>query len=120
MSGLVNSHEHVVGIECEHDRDMPLAGELLHALVCVYPGYDWFILIRGGVVQVKIMSWSEKWGMCLHYSDIVHDANKRKKDIVRAAGEFLERANAIRGKNQGDKLKAIEGVPQKHIVRATL
>ena len=116
----MNEHEHLVGTDCEHERDEPMAGDMLHALVCAYPGYPWFVMIRGGIVQVKVMGWSEKWGMALHYKDIAHDANDRKRSIVRAAGEFLERANMVRGKANGDRIEALEGVPQADLVRATL
>lgn len=117
---MIGPDEHIVGIDCEHDQDMPMAGDILRALVDAYPGYPWFVMIRGGVVQVRISSWSHNWGMALHYSDIAHDANDRRRQVIRAAGEFLERARMARARATGEALQAIEGVPDKYIERARL
>jgi hypothetical protein len=113
---MLNPHEHVVGIECEKDGDMPMARDVLEVLVRNYPGYHWFVLLQSGVIRVSISNWSKNWGMLLHYKDVAHDPNHRAREVKRAAGEFLERANAIRGKSNGDKAGMIEGVPQKAIL----
>ncbi len=105
----------MVGYDCEHDRDDSMADEVLSILLTAYPGYDWFVTIRSGVMHIKILTLSDRWGMALHYNDIKHNAGARKKDIIRAAGEFLERANLHRGKARRDALKRIEGVPQRHL-----
>lgn len=112
--------EHIVGIECKDEADMPLAREVLGYLVFKYPGYQWFVYIAGGVVQIKISNWSDKWGMVMHMSQIAHDAAVRRKSVIRSAGEFLERANMIRGRATGEQVKSIEGVPQRHLARAGL
>lgn len=115
---MLDPHEHVVGIDCERDADVPMASDVLYTLVCAYPGYAWVVMIRGGVLQVKIGDWSQHWGMALHMNDIQHDAGKRKRDVLRAAGEFLERARMIRGQHHGAKPVSIEGVPDKDLARA--
>ena len=41
-----------------------------------------------------------------------------KREIIRAAGEFLERANIKRGKREmGQKTFKVEGIPQRDIGR---
>lgn len=107
----------VVGYDTEHDRDEPMAREIVNTLVTSYPGHGWFVLIKGGVVQVKNLDWSDKYGMVLHYSQLGSDANDRKKQIVRAAGEFLERAQVKRGGKTEQVVKHIEGIPDKHVAR---
>ena len=110
----------IVGFDCQDKRDEPMAGEILRTLVDHYPGHDWFVLIRGGVVQIKNQEWSNEWGMSVYYSDIAHDAQARKVGVVRAAGEFLERANMRRGARTGKRIKRIEGMPEKAVQRARL
>lgn len=114
---MLGPHEHVVGVDCEHDKDMGLAKDILEVLIKNYRGYHWFVVIRSGVIQVKISNWSGSWGMILHYNDISHDASYRAKKVKQAAGEFLERANKIRGTGDGEKVRHIEGVPDKAIIR---
>lgn len=108
-------NETIVGYDTEHERDEPLAREIVNTLSTSYPGHGWFVLIKGGVVQVKNLDWSDKWGMTLHYSQIVSDANDRKKHVIRAAGEFLERAAVKRGAKTEQVVRSIEGVPQKDV-----
>ena len=107
----------VVGIDCEHARDEGMAGEALRTLVQHYPGHGWFVAIRGGVMHIKDMEINPNWGMCLHYSSIKGDAAERAQQIVRAAGEFLERANLKRGASEGVSVKHVEGIPDAHIQR---
>lgn len=118
---MIGPNEYVVGVDVEKPEDQRLAEEILRVLIEAYPGHEWFVLIRGGVIQVKNMAWSDTWGMALHYRDVVHDAADRKKQLIRAAGEFLERANVIRGRRDYDqRLDQIEGVPDSHLARAKL
>jgi hypothetical protein len=114
---MLGPHEHVVGVDIEHDRDMGLAQDILAVLVNAYPGYHWFVVIRAGIIQIKISNWSGSWGMSLHYNAIAHDASERAREVKRSAGEFLERANMIRGRGKGELVKHIEGVPDKAIIR---
>lgn len=107
--------EIIVGYDCEFDSDNLMAEGIVRDLVDAYPGHGWFVAIKGGVIHVKDLDLNEKWGMCLHYSQIKGDANDRKKQVTRAAGEFLERANLARGKKTEQVVKSIEGVPQKHM-----
>lgn len=118
---MLGPHEHIVGFDCERDTDQKLASEMLATLVRHYPGYEWFLTIKGGVVHVKIPAWSDVWGMSLHYKDVAQDATIRDGQLVRAAGEFLERAHMIRGHaEEGKRLQAIEGVPDKALARAKI
>lgn len=109
----------VVGFECEHDSDDSMAGEMLQALCAAYPGHSWFVKIAGGIVHVKNLDFSDKWGMALHYGQIKADASERKRELLRAGGEFLERANQRRGAKT-ERHEHIEGIPLKHQVRAGL
>jgi hypothetical protein len=88
----------IVGIDVEHDRDDSMAMQMVQDLVSTYPCHSWYVVIRGGIVHIKDMDLHPDWGMALHYSQICADANDRKKQVLSAAGEFLERASVIQGK----------------------
>jgi hypothetical protein len=108
----------VVGYDTEHERDEPMAREIVNTLSTAYPGHGWFVLIKGGVVQVKNLDWSDKWGMVLHYTQLTGDAAVLKRQLITSAGEFLERANVKRGaKMQQEVVRQIEGVPDKDVGR---
>lgn len=110
----------VVGFDCENEIDDQMAGGMLRDLVDTYPGHAWFIVIRSGVIHVKDLDINDKWGMCLHYSQMKGDAAERKRNLIRAAGEFLERANLKRGRATGAVVTHVEGIPDKHMTRAGL
>ncbi len=110
----------IVGYDTEHDSDEALAGRILRTLCDHYPGHGWFVLIRGGVIQVKDMDIHPNWGMALHYTKVNHDAAVMKREVIRAAGEFLERANLARGRKTEDRALAVEGIPDKDMARARL
>lgn len=110
----------LVGIDVEHDSDSTMATDCVRVLVDHYPGHDWHVMIRGGVIHVKAMNIHPNWGMCLHYTQVKSDAQDRKRSLVRAAGEFLERANLRRGKREEGKTLHVEGVPDKQMARASL
>jgi hypothetical protein len=103
----------IVGFDCEHASDEAMAGQMVSDLCLAYPGHGWFVVVKGGVVQVKDLDLSDKWGMVLHYTQIKGDAQDRKRSLLRAAGEFLERANLRRGTKTDDVVTRVEGIPDK-------
>jgi hypothetical protein len=112
--------DNVVGHDCERVEDERMAGEILQTLCGHYPGHDWFVLIRGGIVQIKNQSWSSEWGMAIHYTDIAGDAKVRSQKVKIAAGEFLERAHMRRGAKTEERLSVIEGIPDRYVQRARI
>lgn len=110
----------IVGYDTEHDRDEPLAGRILRTLCDHYPGHGWFVLIRGGVIQVKDMDIHPNWGMALHYTQVTNDDKAMRQSVVRAAGEFLERAGIKRGEKGEEWGGSVEGVPDRDLIRARL
>jgi hypothetical protein len=109
----------LVGIDVEHETDAGMAKDAVRTLVDHYPGHDWHVLIKGGVIHVKAMNIHPQWGMCLHYSQVKGDANDRSKSLVRAAGEFLERAHLKRGARV-EETRAVEGISARDMARARL
>jgi hypothetical protein len=83
-----------------------------------YPGHSWYVVVGGGVLQIKNLSFSSRWSMVRKLKNIQHDAMVRKREIIRAAGEFLERANLKRGKREmGQNVTQVEGIPQRDMGR---
>ena len=107
----------VVGIDTEHVADEPMAEQMLADLCTAYPGHAWFVVVKGGIVHIKDLDLNDKWGMCLHYSQVKGDAKERKRDVLRAAGEFLERANLKRGAATGQTVRHVDGIPDKYMTR---
>ena len=86
-----------------------LGRDILNDLHQAYPHHRWFVRIDGGIVVVYNYLISGKWGMIHKLDDIMHDATKRRRDVQRAAGELLERANIRRSANNGiDRPEALE------------
>ncbi len=92
--------------------NLPLCREIGEYICAAYPGYSWHIRIDGGLLIIKNMSISSVNAMVRRYSDIAHDAKRRKQDVVRAAGEFLEAAHLRRGASEGVIAHQLEGVPK--------
>jgi hypothetical protein len=110
--------DYQVIVEADDDRDDSKAAEIATILCEAYPGHPWHIRVGKGVIVIKHLRLSAKFGMCRHYSRVTFDAKVLKHEIVMAAGEYLERAGMARGLDRGDKPKSVEGIPQKHLVVA--
>lgn len=90
--------------------NLPMCKEIGEYICAAYPGYSWHIRIDGGMLVIKNMSISSVNAMVRRYSDIAHDAKRRKVDVVRAAGEFLEAAHLRRGASEGVIANQLEGI----------
>jgi hypothetical protein len=104
-------------VEADDDRDDSKAAEIMRILTEAYPGYPWHVRIGRGVIIIKNMQLSDRYGMCRHYDRVTFDAGVLKRDIVMAAGEYLERANLYRGaKREHEVARPVEGIPERHQV----
>ena len=95
--------------ESADEANLPMCKEIAQHLTGAYPGHPWHIRIDGGMLIIKNMRISPVWSMARKFSDIAHDAKRRKHDVVMAAGEFLEAANMRRGRATGETAKVLEG-----------
>ena len=87
---------------------------VLEILCEIYPGHPWATRVDGGIVFIKHLGLGSNWGMVRKFNDLKHDATSFKKEIIMAAGEFLERASLRRGRNYGDEIQRVEGLPEKY------
>lgn len=63
----------------------------------LYPGYAWALQPdpRGGILNLRALKLHGTWGYVLKLVDIQHDPRRRK--LIAAAGEILERFHQPRG-----------------------
>ena len=87
---------------------------IVGVLSTVYPSHPWSVRVYDGGFFIKHLGFPSNWGMNCKFANFSHDAAVLKREIVMKAGEFLERANLKRGRNNGDEIKMVEGVPEKH------
>ena len=99
--------------------DMGLAKETLEVLEANYPNWQWTCGIAGGMVLIRstVVNWilrqagfKEAASICmaLKYSDM-GDATQRKKQVMRAGGQLLERANIARKSREIGNFEPIKG-----------
>jgi hypothetical protein len=72
--------------------------------------------VKGGVCFVRLLDKQLRgnWGICLKMRALDHDAAVFKRKVKFAAGEFLERANLIRGMaRRGEIIKHVDGLPER-------
>ena len=64
-----------------------------------YPGWLWLVVpdVEGGVLSILSLRLSGEWGYRFRTADISGDAKVASQQIVRAAGEILERFRVPRG-----------------------
>lgn len=102
-------------IYCDGDSELAkgVAKNAAEAIVSAYPNHSWTVECRGGCLIVKHADASglrQKIGMVRHMASLDHDAGVMKKEVVRAAGELLERAGLARGANDGSLVKRLDGL----------
>lgn len=97
--------------DTEQAQDMTMAKDIADTLFEHYPGYMWGVNVTSGVAVIKCLNISSLYGFVLKYKDISHDASFRKKEVLRAGGELLERANLARGvRRKGELVTAMDGI----------
>lgn len=93
-------------------KDIKLAMEVAESLNKYYPGHLWAVNAQNdqGVVDIKCLNISGKYGMRI----LLREYHKlspelQKKHVIQMGGEFLERAHLLRGANQFEGPKILEG-----------
>lgn len=95
-------------IEAKNPADLPMAKEINETLHLAYPNNSWWVRIDGGLVIIKHFSISGTCGMVRKYRDLAGDAMHRRREVIRAAGELLERAGLRRGAYEEQVVKKLE------------
>lgn len=73
-----------------------------------YPGFMWYVRADGGLIIIKCAALGNAC-MIRHIRHTDYDDNFFTKDIIRSAGEFLERGYIRRGKWDGVYAEKLDG-----------
>jgi hypothetical protein len=101
--------------EFENELGRNKAKEALEILTESYPGYSWKVDVKGGICFVRLLDLRLKgtWGMNMKLRDSDHDSAVFKQSVKFGAGEFLERCKLRRGRNNGDAITRVDGLPER-------
>lgn len=103
-----------VGYEGDTDALADDAKGILAIVWSCYPGHDWHVTCKPGIIFIRDLSLGANWGMNIRVREFEHDAAVLKKKIVMLTGEWLERAGKKRGRKDGDQeIVRVEGLPEK-------
>ncbi len=94
--------------ESESNLGHDIARNALAILNKYYPGFVWYVRSDGGVLCIKCNALGNAC-MIRHLSDVQHDAGRFSREIILAAGEFLERGYMKRGKWNGEYARKLDG-----------
>lgn len=94
------------------------AQQILEALTVAYPGHPWGVRVygdeKGGGFFIRHLDFPSNWGMNCRHRTRFYSASALKREVIRMAGEWLERANMKRGANLNeDEIGRVEGVPER-------
>jgi hypothetical protein len=103
--------------ESQTDLGHNKAVEIMELLTAAYPGHPWAVRVDGGVIFIRYLDvrLSGNWGMAMKEKDSNHDAAVLKREVIRMAGEWLERAGLARGRANGDEIVTVEGIPDRFV-----
>ena len=76
-----------------------------NALEAEYPGWLWYVEVRGGVAHIQTMHADPRRGYRLKLLTGFYSASDLKKQAIRAGGELLERLNLPRRRADWDAMR---------------
>lgn len=87
------------------------AAGVLNLLCAAYPGHPWAVRAAGGVIFIRHLEMPNgTWGMSVKFGAVNHDAAVLKREVIRMAGEWLERSGLKRGRSNEDEIVRVEGI----------
>lgn len=95
----------------DNKLDDAFAKSVLEILVPLYPNHGWFVECKGGVLIIKHLEASGARGLIgmLRKLDQLPKGGKAfRREIMRAGGELLERANLMRGPRGDDPVTSFD------------
>lgn len=94
-----------------------MAKDILEILDLIYPGHPWAVRVygddKGGGYFIRHMDFPANFGMNQPNAHYFGSASEMRADVIRKAGELLERCNLARARWNEDSIKRMEGVPEK-------
>lgn len=90
------------------------AHEILNAITTAYPGHPWAVRVYDGGFFIRHLDFPANWGMNCRHQTRLYSASAMSREVIRMAGEWLERAGLRRGAWDGESSKWVEGVPKNY------
>jgi hypothetical protein len=95
-----------------------MARDILSLLDTVYPGHPWAVRVygdeKGGGYFIQHLEFEGgQFGMNQPRAHLFASASELRLDVMRKAGELLERCSVARRRWQEQEIKKMEGVPDK-------
>lgn len=88
------------------------AEDIIEVLTLAYPNHPWAVRVYDGGFFIRHLAFPANWGMNCKFKSVGHDWAVMKREIIRMAGEWLERAGVSRGVFDSDQqIKHLEGAP---------
>lgn len=88
------------------------AQSILEVLTFAYPGHPWSVRVYDGGFFIRHLDFPGNWGINHRSQSQTYSATAMKRQIIRMGGEWLERANLIRGRSDDTVASYVEGVPE--------
>ena len=89
------------------------AHEILNSLTVAYPGHPWAVRVYDGGFFIRHLDFPANWGMNCKHQTRLYSASAMSREVIRMAGEWLERAGLKRGRWDGESTRWVEGVPKR-------
>ena len=90
------------------------ANAILEVLEFAYPDHPWGVVVREGGFFIKHLAFPKNWGMACRAKDVDWSSSHMKAQIIRMAGEWLERAGLPRRRYDPEQeIVRLEGIPEK-------
>jgi hypothetical protein len=90
------------------------AEDIVGVLTIAYPGHPWAVRVYDGGFFIRHLAFPANYGMNCKFKSVSHDAAVMRREIIRMAGEWLERAGLPRGRNKNeDEIVHLEGAPDR-------
>src|SRR5688572_9610885 len=89
------------------------ANAILEAITTAYPNHPWAVRVYDGGFFIRHLDFPSNWGMNCRNHTRLYSASALKRECIRMAGEWLERANLKRGVGDETPILRVEGVPER-------
>lgn len=99
------------------DAQASEAEKVMGILCAAYPGHPWAVRVDKGIIFIRYLAFEGPWGMNIKTGKEDWSSSNLSRKIVMAAGEWLERAGLKRGRENGDEIQKVEGVPERKVAK---
>ena len=86
---------------------------ILEVLSFAYPSHPWAVRVYDGGFFIRHLDFPTNWGMNYRSGKEAYSSSAMKRQIIRMAGEWLERANLKRGRWDGTHVKRLDGLAER-------